>query len=276
MKRISLLIATILMLLVTAPCAFADFAVTPTLDLAASSNLAGATDAVYTFHFENTDTSTAVVGFSLAIPAGYSVNPAYITNETRITVMTGSAGQLFGFLRGQITVATTSTPRYYIVAISGYEFLAVLAEPTATAQGKFEVSFPSVPGDAVFMELSTLPGFFVNPSTPGNYTWGRSLANPESGSAVAMVPRSGFTQTVTIIGPSVATQAATTMTSETTAVTTTPELSAPEWRIPGFPIESILAGLMAGMAVLAVLRQVVVGAKTHPGRRPSEEAQTTT
>jgi hypothetical protein len=228
MKRISFLIA-ILMLLVSAPYALADFAVAPTLDLSTSSNLAGATDAVYTFHFENTDTSTGVVGFSLAIPAGYSVNPACITNEAGIAVMTGNAGQVYGFLRGQITVATTSTPRHYIASVSVFQAEAVLTEPTPTAQGKFEVSVPSIPGvgNAVFLEVSTVPGFFMNPSTPGTYVWGPSLANPTSGPAVATVPRSGFTQTVTIIGPSETTQAATTMTSETTAVTTTPELSVP-------------------------------------------------
>jgi hypothetical protein len=228
MKRTSLLIAVILMLLVTAPRAFADFAVTPTLDLTTSSNLAGATDAVYTLHFENADTSTGVVSFSLAIPAGYSVNPAYITNQPGITIMTGSAGQLNGFLRGQITVATTSTPRHYIATVSGYQAEAVLTEPTSTAQGKLEVSIPSIPvvGNAVFLEVSTVPGFFINPSTPGTYTWGPSLANPTSGPAVATIPRSGFTQTVTIVAPSGTTEAATTMTSETTAATT-PELSAP-------------------------------------------------
>jgi len=43
-----------------------------------------------------------------------------------------------------------------------------------------------------------------------------------------------------------------TLTSVTTTSTTTPP---PEWRIPGFPIESILAGLVAGIIALTMIRR---------------------
>jgi len=219
MKRICLPIATMLMLLVVAPCALAGFSVTPTLDLTASSNLAGATDAVYTFHFENKDKSTTVIGFFLAIPAGYSINPAYVTAESKITVMTGQAGQLVGVLRGGVTVATTSTPCHYTVDVSGYRAEAVLTEPTPTAQGKLDVQIPSIPGVSgpVFVEISTVSGFFVNPSTPGDYAWGPSLAYPASGPGVATVPRSNLSQTITIVGTSVTTQAITSATAPATS-----------------------------------------------------------
>jgi hypothetical protein len=229
MKRIDVLIATMLMLLVMAPSAIADFAVTPTLDLTTSSNLAGATDAVYTFHFESKDTSTSVISFSLAIPAGYSVNPAYVTQKSGITVMKGKAGQLVGFIRGDIAVTTTATPGHYKVGVSGYQTEAVLTEPTPTAEGKLEVPIPSIPGvsGAVFLDVSTVPGFFVNPSTPGTYAWGPSLAYPPSGRGVATVPRSDFSQTITIVGPSVTTEAATSVTTSAAASVTTTTSASP-------------------------------------------------
>jgi hypothetical protein len=45
-----------------------------------------------------------------------------------------------------------------------------------------------------------------------------------------------------------------TSTSSTSASTTSTSGVTPAWRVPGFPIESILAGLVAGVAVLSVLR----------------------
>jgi hypothetical protein len=55
----------------------------------------------------------------------------------------------------------------------------------------------------------------------------------------------------TVIQTTTSTLIQTTTSSTSTTATTTP----PAWRIPGFPIESILAGLMAGVAALAVLRR---------------------
>jgi len=226
MKRVYLLIVPMLMVLITAPHSFAGFSDTPTLDLTASSNLAGATDAVYTFHFENTDKSTHVVDFLLLIPAGYSVNPTYVTKKSGITIMTGKAGELGGFLSGTLKVTTTSMSGHYVADVSSFKAELVLTVPTPTAEGALEISIPSVPGvgNAVFLEASTVPGFFINPSEPGTYTWGPSLADPASGPSVATVPRPSFTQTVTIVGPSTTTEPAATTSvsaaSPTTIVTT--------------------------------------------------------
>lgn len=289
MKRIYLLIAAVLMLLITAPHAFAGFSVTPTLDLTASSNLADATDAVYTFHFENTDKSTHVVDFFLVIPAGYSVNPAYVTEKSGITIMTGKAGQLGGFLSGTLKVATTSTSGHYVAEVSGFKAELVLTRPAPTADGKLEISIPSVPGigNAVFLEASTVPGFFINPSAPGTYTWGPSLANPASGPGVATVPRPDFTQTVTIVGPSTGTGPATSTTisavSPTTTVTTSTSIL-PETTVKTVETEpetttmqaaSTSGGLSTETLVIlgAVLIAVFAGAAIYVLRRKKPAGQ---
>lgn len=278
------------MLLVIAPYALADFAVTPTLDVTSSSNLPGATDAVYTFHFENPDKSTGVSALSTVIPAGYSIGPAFITTKQGVTIMKGKAGQVGGMLSAPFTIESTTTLDHYLTTISAmiYTFHAdvVLTEPTATAQGKLEFQIPSISlmGNAVFLDASTVPGFFINPSNPGTYTWGPSLAIPIGGASVATVARSGFTQAVTIIGPSATTQTATaaatstaspattvaTQTPTTTVVTQTPATTAqtimtqPETTTAqptggGLPTETLI-----GLVVLIV---IVAGAAVYVLRR---------
>jgi len=205
MKRITLLIATILMFLAAAPYAHADFAATPTLDVTTSSTQAGATDAVYKFHIENTDNSVALASLSVVIPAGYSINSTYITNKSGITIITGTAGQPGGALSAPFKVATTTTPDHFVttvnVVIITYTAYMELTEPTPTAPGKLDFQIPStLVGNAVYLDSACVAGFFINPSTAGTYTWGPSLATPAKGSPVTTVARSGYTQTVTITG----------------------------------------------------------------------------
>jgi hypothetical protein len=220
MKRIGVLIPVLLMSLVIVPYVFGVSPVPPTFDLGTSSNLASATDAVYSFHIENRDSSTSIA-LSMVIPAGYSVNSMYFTNKSRTAVMTGQgwgmtfyAGLFVGMLF-TIIVTTTSTPGHYrgIVssAIGALGSDIVLTEPTPTAPGKLDVPGVSLKGK-MWLDLSTVPGFFINPSTPGDYTWGPTFANSTSGQRVASVPRPGFTQKVTIIGTSVTTQPTTSAT----------------------------------------------------------------
>jgi photosystem II stability/assembly factor-like uncharacterized protein len=57
----------------------------------------------------------------------------------------------------------------------------------------------------------------------------------------------------TVTSTSITTVTSTTSTSTTSISSTTPP-SGGTWGVPGFPIESILAGLLAGVAVLSVLR----------------------
>ena len=71
----------------------AAFTTAPTLDLTTLSNIASATT-VYTFHVENPDLLESVSTFSVVIPAGYSIDPAYLTTTPGIVVMTG----VFGFI----------------------------------------------------------------------------------------------------------------------------------------------------------------------------------
>lgn len=209
MKRITLLIVTILMLLTVAPYALADFAVAPTLDVTASgatdATQPGATDAVYKFHIENTDSNMPLASLSVVIPAGYSINPTYITSKSGITIITGTAGQPGGALSAPFNVKTTTTPRHFVTTVSvviiTYTAYMELTEPTPTTPGKMVFQIPkTIVGNAVYLDSACVTGFFINPSTAGTYTWGPSLATPETGSPVTTVARSGYTQTVTITG----------------------------------------------------------------------------
>jgi hypothetical protein len=205
MKRITLLIVTILMFLSVAPYAHADFAATPTLDVTTSSTQAGATDAVYKIHIENTDSKMALASLSVVIPAGYSINSTYITSKSGITIITGTAGQPGGALSAPFNVKTTIQPGHFSTTVSAIIFTyhadMELTEPTPTAPGKMVFQIPStIVGNAVYLDSECVAGFFINPSTAGTYTWGPSLATPASGSPVTTVARSGYTQTVTITG----------------------------------------------------------------------------
>jgi len=213
MKRIGVLIVVLLTSPAIVQYAFGVSEVPPTFDLSTSSNLAGATDAVYTFHVENRDSSTSIA-LSMVIPAGYSLNSMYNT-KSGITVMKGNGwiltpwgGHLVGMLF-TIMVTTTSTPGHYrgivFSIIGALSSEVLLTEPTPTAPGKLDVRGVSIKG-TLSLDLSTVPGFFINPLTPGDYTWGPSYANSTSGQRVASVPRPGFTQKVTIIDTSVTTQ----------------------------------------------------------------------
>jgi len=55
MTKSVILVVLILVFVVSAPQANASFTKPPTFDLVTSSNLAGATDAIYTLHLENPD-----------------------------------------------------------------------------------------------------------------------------------------------------------------------------------------------------------------------------
>jgi hypothetical protein len=62
--------------------------------------------------------------------------------------------------------------------------------------------------------------------------------------------------TTTSMSTVIQTTTSTTITTTTSSTFTTPTSTMPAstWGVPGFPIESVLAGLVAGLAVLTVLR----------------------
>jgi hypothetical protein len=201
-----------LVLVMLVPQANAKFTKTPIFDLRTSSSLAGATDALYTLHIENRDQSEDATSLSITVPAGYSIDQKFITNKAGIKAM--SAYGSCADWSGQASVVTTTTPGRLLMAAMGTTVVEItVSEPTSTTQGIIEMTFVgiyTIMNRGCHGDITPVKGFFINPSTPGTYAWAPSIANPKSGPSATMEARSGFSQTVTIVG-----------TGATTSVTTT-------------------------------------------------------
>ncbi len=194
------------------PQANASFVKIPIFDLVTTSDVAGATDAVYTLHLENPDPSEIVVTASIMVPVGYSVDQEFITSKSGI-----KAGSAFGHCpegSSHANMVTTTTPgRFTISFMSRATVHIIVSEPTPTTPGTMEFTFSgqyALLNPGCYADFSPAKGFFVNPSTLGAYVWAPSTAAATSGSPVTMESRPGFSQTVTIVG-----------TGETTSVTAT-------------------------------------------------------
>lgn len=221
-----LLVSTALVLLIAVPCARAGFSATPTFDLTTTSNLAGATDAVYTLHLANPDRSEIVLSSTITIPAGYSIDQKFITSRSGIKV-----GLAYGHCpegSRQADVVTTTSPGHLKISFMSMAAASiVVSEPTQTASGTMEFTFTgeyAMMNSGCYADITPSKGFFVNPSAPGTYKWSPSTAQPRSGPVAEMVPRSGLTQTIEIIGPPLTTQIMTS-TIESSIVPTTTVLS---------------------------------------------------
>jgi hypothetical protein len=163
--------------------------------------------AVYIFHAENPNLGETVVAFSVPIPAGYSVNPTYLTTTPGTVVMTGTYGPVgTTVINGLLSLETTSTiGQFAIIATNTNPPIppvpigqANLVPPTSTA-GTWTVAIsPSVPNNGEYIELAFVAGFFINPTIAGVYTWGPTTATPSAGPSVTMNPRQGFTNQVDI------------------------------------------------------------------------------
>jgi hypothetical protein len=211
-------LALILAIVILVPQFSVGSTVSPTFDLVTSSNMAGATDATYTLHVENPVQSPGMIGFSIAIPAGYSIGQIFITNTAGIVAMSAKGSCPQG--SGTASIVTTTTALTYSLSVPGVAGGSVkVGEPTATSPGAIQIALTgfAVGNSGCSFDLTAVSGFFLNPPTPGTYAWAPSSANPTSGSPVTMAPRQGFSQNVTIVG------SATTMT--TTSTTEVPEFS---------------------------------------------------
>ena len=193
------LVATILSIRVI--LAKASFTFAPTLDLTTSSNITGAT-AVYTFHIESPDSLEAVSAYSVTIPAGYSIDPTYLTTTPNIE-LPGFAGA-FGYIGlppfGSIKVKTTTTSgQFNVYGYIPFESLVgnvVIAPPTPITPGVIN-GLITIWSARIYVDLTVT---VINPSTPGVYTWAPNAATPWSGGAnVSMDPRPGFTNQVEIV-----------------------------------------------------------------------------
>lgn len=212
MTRFVSIVVVMLVLVMLVPQADASFTETPLFDLKTSSNLAGATDALYTLHVENRDQSEDAASLFITIPAGYSVDHRFITNKAGIKAMSAYGSCPDG--SGQANVATTTTlGRFLMSAMSMTVGEITVSEPTSTTQGSVEMTFVgsyTIMNHGCYGDITPVKGFFINPSTPGTYAWAPSIADPKSGLSATTVPRSGFSQTVTIVS-----------TGPTTSLTTT-------------------------------------------------------
>jgi hypothetical protein len=197
--RIGAILALAAALVSTAalPCN-AAFTVAPTFDLTTSSNCAGATGAVYAFHTQSTDALEMAIGGSLTIPAGYSINPAYLTTTPGIVVFTGVYGYVGNPPVGTVQVTTTITAGTFAFYGDGVlKGAAMIVPPTSTTPGTAGGAFVALE-PLQYADISTVPGFFLNPSVPGVYTWGPNTAIASDLSSVLMSPRPGFTNEVRI------------------------------------------------------------------------------
>ena len=223
MTKLVSLVVVMLVFVVLVPQANAGFKTPPTFDLTTSSNLAGATDAVYVLRAENRDQSEDASLLAIIIPAGYSIGQSFITDKAGIKAMSVYGSCPEG--SGRAGAVTTTTPGLFTIPWRGItEGKITIIAPSATAEGKMEVTFSggySVVNRGCYGEFTTAEGFFINPSTPGACTWGPSTAQPTSGPKIEMVPRPSFTQTVEIVGPSVTTQTVTSTTESSTVPATT-------------------------------------------------------
>jgi hypothetical protein len=200
MMRKLVLAISVLVFVTLMPFVNASFTKNPTFDLATSSSLPGAANAVYSIHLENLDSSEDAVSVSITIPVGYSINLQFITSKAGIL-----AGAVSGECQagtGEGSVQTTSTPGQFSMSAQGGPIgQIIMDQPSPTSQGRMEFLFSgrySVVNHGCQGDFAVGQGFFINPSTPGPYTWGPSTATPTSGPPVTMVPRSGLTQTVNI------------------------------------------------------------------------------
>jgi len=142
-----------------------------------------------------------------------------------------------GWAIGQVDMVSapdgTTGPRSLIVHWDGLTWDVVATPPLPPTM--------SVALQSVFM-VNALDGWMVS---------NQGLILHYGPEVVPGTTTSTTTSTSTVIVTSTSTSSTTNSTSTSTTATTPPLGS---WGIPGFPIESILAGLVAGVAVLAVLR----------------------
>ena len=187
-----------------------DFTASPTFDLTTSSNIAGATNATYEFYGEDPNPSVAISNFTVVIPAGYAVNPTYLTTTPGILVMNGSGGTIGSPPAGNGGNATTTTTSgSFAVWVKGHNVgTATLLAPTPMDNGSLTFVFPaSITNftEGGYVDLITVPGLLVNPTSPGVYTWSAEAypGGPPPNDAVTEVARSGYSQSITIVASSV-------------------------------------------------------------------------
>jgi hypothetical protein len=168
-----------------------------TLDLTASSPCVCSTSGIYTFHIENPSETPFPTGITVTIPAGYTVNPAYMTSTAGIVVATGVGGTISPHTSNvAIVIKTTTTSGVFELFSDGTSLgTGTLTPPTQTTAGQWVQMFPTVAGNS-WGEVSLISGFLTNPCTAGTYSWAPTIIINER--AAPINPRTGYSYVVTI------------------------------------------------------------------------------
>lgn len=171
----------------------------PTLDLTVLSPCVCSTSAVYTFHVEN-PTDSDIVAIAVTIPAGYTINPTYLTSTAGIVVATGVSGSIsppstISALAIKTTAISGTFEMFVDGSPEGTGMITVL--PTQTTPGLWVGIFPAIPAN-VWGEVTFVQGFLTNPCTVGAYSWSPNIAYYPNRATVTLNPRTGYSNVVTI------------------------------------------------------------------------------
>jgi hypothetical protein len=170
-------------------------------DVAASQPCACSTLAVYTIYVDTQNAAGPIVAGSLKIPAGYSINAAYLTTTPGIVVATGNTGDVTPYSSNPLTIKTTAIVGQFDVFVgANLVGTGTIILPTATTPGDFGGLFVGMP-DNTWSEVSFVAGFFISPCVAGTYIWGPNSATIDIGGVpteIPVDPRIEHTQQVTI------------------------------------------------------------------------------
>lgn len=94
--------------------------------------------AVYTFYFDTTFCAEALSAISITIPAGFTINSAYLTTTPGIIVATGNSGAIMPYTSQPSEMRTTTTAGQFEVFGGGVSRgTLTIVLPTATTPEHF-------------------------------------------------------------------------------------------------------------------------------------------
>jgi hypothetical protein len=144
---------------------------------------------------------------------------------------------------------TATTGQYVSGSFSSDNPVSFFIVPQASYQSWVKAGTCGNAGDAIASQLISTSYNFTRIAIPSSGTWTIVIVNASNaknadGYVTAYLSTAGYTATQTLIG-TVTTTISTPVTSQPTSAT----------GVPGFPIASIILGLMAGFVAIIVLRR---------------------
>jgi hypothetical protein len=117
-----------------------------------------------------------ITSASILIPAGYMINPAYLTTTAGIIVATGNSGNMLPYTSQSGEIKTTTTTGQFEIFVGGSsKGTFTIVPPSETTPGDIGGMLVGAP-DNNWAEITFVTGFFINPCTPGTYIWGPNSA----------------------------------------------------------------------------------------------------